>query len=183
VRAGPHLGGGPDFERPAPTLPVGPRGRVSATASARGGHLRLWTATASDAVTPAPSVPRSLPPLGNDPPVTLPVRGDDPPDEYSNFALLLQQFPRWNAKLEYSVPPGMGGPAPHIPLAGESLPHRPLAGRCQGRRLRRRARIQCLPLLVRCLGPGISVAGPVLWEVRSWVAGTLRVVVYNSTGG
>jgi len=31
--------------------------------------------------------------------------------------------------------------------------------------------------------PGISVAAPVLWQVRSWVAGTPRVVVYNSTGG
>ena len=40
MRAGPHLGGGPDFISPAPPLPVGPRGCTSATASARGGHLR-----------------------------------------------------------------------------------------------------------------------------------------------
>src|SRR5277367_1121287 len=33
---GPHLGGGPGV-RPAPTLPVDPRGRTSATASAHGG--------------------------------------------------------------------------------------------------------------------------------------------------
>jgi hypothetical protein len=38
VRAGPHLGGGPDCERPAPTLPVRPSWARSATASARGGH-------------------------------------------------------------------------------------------------------------------------------------------------
>jgi len=38
MRTGPQLGGGPGV-RPAPTLPVGPRGCVSATASAHGGIL------------------------------------------------------------------------------------------------------------------------------------------------
>src|SRR5580693_4834907 len=32
-------------------------------------------------------------------------RGDDPPVEHSNFALAAEQFPRRNAKLEYSSPP------------------------------------------------------------------------------
>src|SRR3984957_19076936 len=74
VRAGPHLGGGPDFERPAPTLPVGPRGRVSATASACGGHLHLRAATASgDAVTP-PQVGLGRPVLL----LTALARGDHP---------------------------------------------------------------------------------------------------------
>ena len=41
VRAGPHLGGGPDCERPAPTLPVRPSWARSATASACGGHSLL----------------------------------------------------------------------------------------------------------------------------------------------
>jgi len=47
-----------------------------------------------------------------------------------------------------------------------------------------RTRTAALPAAEsRVLPPGISVGGPALWEVRSWVAGTLRVVVYNSTGG
>ena len=40
-RSGSHLGGDP-AAGPAPTLPVGPCGRVSATASAHRGHLLFW---------------------------------------------------------------------------------------------------------------------------------------------
>jgi hypothetical protein len=122
-------------------------------------------------------------PGGLIPPVTLPVRGDDPPDEYSNFALLLQQFPRWNAKLEYSVPPAWEAPPPISPWRGSPSPIVPSPdgardGACGA---------EHVSSVCRCWSAvsvtGISVAGPVLWEVRSWVAGTLRVVVYNSTGG
>ena len=56
VRAGPHLGGGPDFKRPAPTLPARPRGRVSATASACGGSL-MFT---SGRMTPRGTLPATL---------------------------------------------------------------------------------------------------------------------------
>jgi len=55
---------------------------------------------------------------------------------------------------------------------GESLPHRPLAGPRPGRRLRRRARIQWLPLLVRCLR-WISVTDAVRLEQPQYQASEL----------
>src|ERR1700733_11653813 len=57
MRTGLHLGGSPGIG-PAPTLPVGPRGRTSATASAHGGFsspppVRPSAATTSRSLTPA----------------------------------------------------------------------------------------------------------------------------------
>src|ERR1700733_7671548 len=54
-RSGSHLGGASAM-RPAPTLPVGPCGRVWATASARGGHF--MPAPALDPYTTATDRPR-----------------------------------------------------------------------------------------------------------------------------
>ena len=56
-RSGSHLGGDP-ASRPAPTLPVGPRGRVSATASAREGHSPLGC-VCPRARLPGPVCPRT----------------------------------------------------------------------------------------------------------------------------
>lgn len=99
VRAGPHLGGGPDLKRPAPTLPARPRGRVSATASACGGSLISCPG--------ASRCPRSWRGLG----------GGSPGDDLGSFSLRgnktrvgrakyprTEKFPRYVPRRKRSVP-------------------------------------------------------------------------------
>jgi hypothetical protein len=71
------------------------------------------------------------------------------------------------------TPPRMGESLPHIPLAGAE----PRDGACGAGYVSGSCRCWSAATL------GISVGSLVLREVRSWAAGTPRVVVYNSTGG